>query len=116
MSDPFFLTAGDLLPIIEGTLEDEHGDPIDLSAASAVTFSVQSSGIASTMFSASVAFSTATVGASAAHVEHHWNSGTVPTAPGFYQGQWRVTQSSGKKLTVPNPGYVPITVGTSLGG
>lgn len=116
MSEPFFLVEGDLLPALEGQLLDETGAPVDLSAASLCVFSVRPSGIASTIFTASCAFSVATAGASAAHVTHNWNTGRVPTIADFYQGQFRVTFTSGKKLTVPNPGYVPITVGTSMGG
>lgn len=112
---PFFIVAGDLLPTLEGHLYDEDGSPIDLSTCTGMTVSVCPSGMPTPIFTAaSCAFSTATSGASAGHVHHDWATGAVPTRADFYQAQFRATFPNGRPLTSPNPGFVPIVVGTSM--
>lgn len=112
--EPIFLVAGDLLPSVQGTLEDFDGEPLSLAAASLVQFLVQPSGYPSTIFTASCAFSTADTGASVGHVTHSWSASTVATAPNFYQAQFRITDNAGRTRTVPNPGYHPLTVATRM--
>jgi hypothetical protein len=111
---PIFLVAGDLLPNIQGTLEDFDGYPLDLSAASSVAFMCRPSGTASTLFAGSCAFSTATEGASVGHITFTWAANFMPTAPDYYQAQFRVTDIVGRPRSVPNPGYHPLIVGTRM--
>lgn len=111
MGHVFQITAGDSLPIIGGQLQDENGNPIILAAASSVMFLMRPSGVATDLIATSALWSTATEGASAAHVEYPWAPGGVntPTA-GVYQGRWRVTFPGNVRQSVPNPGFVPIII------
>lgn len=113
--EAFFLVAGDLLPTVDAVLEDENGAPLDLSLASGMQFRLRASGAAAAFVIASCAFSVATVGgASVGHVTHAWGPTTVPTVAGLYEGQFRATFPGSRTLTVPNPGFLSVTVGAAL--
>jgi len=124
VSRGFFLVAGDLLPVLDAALEDEFGEPVDLSVASSVVCILRPSGVASALFVASCAFSLASPGgasgypsggASCGRVTHAWATGAVPTAPGAYQARFRATYPGNRTLTVPNPGWLAVTVDPSVG-
>jgi len=115
MSEPFFLIAGDLLPIIDGSLQDATGAPLPLSAASLVELRVRPSGVATSLFTLPCAFSVATAPQpSCGHVTGFWSASQVPTLANFYEAQFRITYASGKTQRVPNPGFQPVTVGTAI--
>lgn len=116
MSGVCFLVAGDLLPVVDATLLNEHGDPVDLSLASSVGVHVRATGAATPFIvGASCAFSAATPGApSCGHVTYAWAASAVPTQAGLYEVQFRAWFPASKSLTVPNPGFQALMVGPRL--
>jgi len=102
MSAEFFIKKTNRLPILQCELEDSNG-PIDLSGAEVeFVYKYKPTG--------AVNLRTGTiVSATSGIVQYPWTSGDVSSA-GVYWGEWRITFSDGKQLSVPNDSYITFEI------
>lgn len=115
MGHAFQIKQHDRLPVLAAALEKSggttDGDPIDLSASgplgvpSVVRFLMRASGAANSLVAQTATVTAATLG----EVEYHWQSGETATS-GYYEGEFEILWSASRLQTVPNQGYIPITV------
>lgn len=103
-SDSFYLKQGDTLDDLDRTLRNADGTAIDLSTATAVRFHMRRAGTVIVDAAASVVGT-----ASDGNVRYEWQSGDTDT-PGHFQSEFEVTFASGKVITVPNDGFMPIII------
>lgn len=108
MSRPFFIKRDDLVPAITGYVEDDRG-AVNLTQASAVTFSMRASGASAALISGAVA---SIVNATQGLIAYPWASGQTATV-GYFEGEFKLTWPQGPQR-VPNPGFQPITVGRRI--
>lgn len=99
MSD-FYITYLDTLPVVRANLSDDNGY-VDLSTATNVYFIHQIKSRAA----APITGAATILGASSGFVEYSWPTGTPPSG-GTYYAQWRNQFSNGRRLTVPNDGFI----------
>lgn len=103
------MKRGDLLPSIAATLSYAGVGPIDLSNAASVKFIMRLPGVATPKVNRAAAFEDRVAG----KVRYDWQGTDTDTA-GRYHAEFEVTDSSGKKLTAPNDGYVWVTIVADL--
>jgi hypothetical protein len=105
----FSIKENDLLPTLDATLSDEAG-PIDLQG-STILF-IMSTGTGATP-KVSATASSMQVGdgsdGSKGKVRYSWVEGDTDET-GSYIAEFEVTVSGGKKLTVPNRGYIRVRI------
>lgn len=104
----FFIKRGDTLPLLRRTLELD-GTAIDLSAAT-VKFLLRAADAGTGAVGAG---SVSVIDATGGVVEYSWGAADTATA-GSYYGEFEAT-IGGKRLTVPNTGYINIEVYQDLG-
>lgn len=104
-----FMKEGDRLPALRMQLLDSTGAPIDLTAASSVTFRMRNSSGALVAMAGTATIITAATG----YVQYAWGAGDTG-AVGGYVAEW-VCDFSGLALTVPTNGYVTVQVVDALG-
>lgn len=97
MSD-FFLKQYDRLPILRANLSTDDGY-VDLSNTT-VQFIYQRKN----RLTQPVTGSATILGSPSGYVEYAWPTGATDTN-GVYYGEWRVSTSSGKKISFPNDSY-----------
>ena len=104
-----FLRAGDTLPVVDTTLTDSTGAPIDLTTATGVTFNMALKGSSELTVSSPAAVSGTP---SNGQVQYAWASGDSDI-PGSYLAVFVVEWSSGSQ-TFPSEGAISILVQPSL--
>jgi hypothetical protein len=103
------MKTGDLEPSIAATLTYSDGTVVDLTAATTPRFLMRAHRAA-----ALTVDGTATVvNAAAGTVRYDWASGDTDTA-GLYRAEWEFS-IGGKKMTVPNDGYLYVVIRDDLG-
>lgn len=108
MATDFQIKRFDLLPPIESTLKYADGSVINLTGAT-VKF------IMTTQQFVSVVNAAATVVTPlAGAVSYDWAAGDTDDV-GDFRAEWEITFGNGKPLTVPNGGYLTVTVTRDLG-
>lgn len=103
----FYLKQGDTSPYLRGTAYDSDDNVIDVTGAS-ILFKMRRIG-GSKVVDATAAIVTASAGL----VEYRWASGDTDVV-GEYEGEFEITFASGKIETIPNKGYIPITIGDDI--
>ncbi len=103
---PFVIKQGDTAYSLKRELVDENGLAIDLTGAT-VTFAMMSAKTKVVKVPRSTA---SIVGAPTLGVaQYDWQTGDTNTA-GDFLGDFKVTLAGGVIKTIPNRGYVPISV------
>ena len=106
----FYITQGDLEPLLTAVLVDENEEPVPLTAATSVKFIMRepNSGTAKINAAASI------VGPAVdGRVRYTWTGTDTDTAED-YDAEFEVTWSSGGKTTFPNFGYFRVKVKKQL--
>lgn len=105
------MMQGDLLPVLEATLTDEDGAPVDLSDIGSLTFRLGrgSSGDDVLVERAAEVVGDGTEG----NVRFVWEEGDTDVA-GVHRGSFRLV-SGGKPTTFPNDGYITVHIGDAVG-
>ncbi len=110
----FYIKRGDTLPVIEGVITDENGDPLGL-AGCTVRFGVRKEGkkVALLDQPAVIVNASAPVGhIDRGRVRYLWQPGDTGTTlgAGDFEGEFQVTLASGDIGTAPNDSYIGIVV------
>ena len=105
----FWIKENDRLPYLEKTLVDGSGVPVDLTGASAVSFTLLDDDGAELWVHAASIVSPPTAG----KVRYAWGAGET-TTPGEYHGYFSVT-SAGLIQSYPTIGYIDILVAAQDG-
>lgn len=104
-NDPFVIKQNDTREELVRTLKDSSGTVIDLTGAT-VKFTMRSKADGSLKIDeGAVTVTDATGGI----CKYTWQTGDTDTV-GQYEGEFNVTLSGGGEITVPNDGYISITV------
>ena len=107
MSSKFFLKTGDRAPSLTAQAKDATGTPVPFGAGATAKFSMKLRVGGTTL---KVNGATATVvDQSLGTLQYDWASADVDAA-GTYDGEFEVTKTDGRKLTVPNDGYITIVI------
>lgn len=93
----FYLSEGNLLPVLVEDLYGPDGGLLDLTSASVEIIFVPKNR------NRPEVVRTAVIVSLSGRVQYSWQSGD-PFYPGTYSYQWRVTYADGRKLDVPNGG------------
>lgn len=101
----FSIKRGDTEPALAATLEDDEGNPVDLTNVNGVDFHMKDPRESGTKVDAAA---TVTDGANGV-VEYRWASGDTDT-PGEYDAEFEVTYSGGGVETFPNDGFLTVKV------
>lgn len=98
MREPdFFLTVGDQQPVIQATLLDPDGNPIDLTGSTVVFSMAPTTRSGTTMGGAATIVGDPTLGV----VQYAWQEiDTIES--GDYDAEWIVTGGDGRQMTFPN--------------
>jgi hypothetical protein len=104
MGDTFYLKQSDTSPVLEATLEDGEGSPVDLDGAS-VDFQLSEPRNGSQVLDESATVHDGDNGV----VRYDWASSDTDT-PGRFQGEFVVTYADGAVETFPNVGYYDIII------
>ncbi len=107
MSD-FYIKRGDRLPSLAATLLGADSAVINLTGAT-VEFHLLAVGGISLVVSAAAVIVSATLGT----VRYDWGASDT-TTPGDYYGEFQITFSDGKKLSVPNDSHFRVTITDDL--
>lgn len=110
MADTFNIKRGDRLPVLEATLLDGDGKPLNLSTASSVTLRLRERGSTT---NASIVGTCVVAGSSRGEVEYRWASGETD-AVGTFAAELVVTWSDGRTQTVPSRGRLTVIISDSL--
>lgn len=104
------ITEGDRYPPIQSVLTDASGTPLDLSQwSTAGRFILASSTGVSPSINESVV-TTSTVGV----VTYNWSTAALGLDAGHYWGEFKIYDATGKRLTVPNGGYLTVEIQPGL--
>jgi hypothetical protein len=116
MAHAFHLKIHDRRPILSGqAVREDDGEPLDLgqgtALASSVHFYMRASGAATPLISNPGTIMNASLG----RLGYFWLSGETATA-GAFEGEFELRLAAGASitLTVPNHGYIPITIGSQI--
>ncbi len=109
MADTFYLTKGDLLPVLTATMLGATGSPINLASASSVTFQMWPAADLpnSTTFTIKSPCSLANAGAGV--VTYAWQ-GTDTATAGIYYCNFVINWPGGATQTVPSPGHDSVII------
>lgn len=110
MSDDFVLKSGDNLPELDAVLLDSHGEPVDLTGATA-TFTwrpITGTSLDNQTVNATV------VSAADGTVKVSWTAQDLEQ-PGVFWGEFKVTFSGGEILSFPNDRHLRFRVVQDLG-
>jgi hypothetical protein len=106
----FTIGQGDTASILTDTLEDQDGNPVDISGAT-VAFKMRKLDATTPTVNAAASNKQNGDGTDGSKGKVSYTWGNVDTAvPGSYVGQWVVTYSSGKVQTFPNWTYISILI------
>ncbi len=111
----FDIKRGDTLPILEGVVKDDKGNPLDLGGCT-VTFAVRKVGktVALIDAPATIVNAAAPVGdPDRGRVQYIWRTGDTGTllGAGSFEGEFQVRQADATKIgTAPGDGYIDIQV------
>lgn len=106
----FAIKAHDRLPSIQATLSTA-GAPVDLTAATAVTFIMRPAAGGTVKVDAAATI----VSAASGVVRYDWVAADTNT-PGSYQAEWEVVWTGGRKQTFPTLTYHTVDVLADLDG
>lgn len=104
MTADFHIKQGDTSPAIEAILEDESGNPVDLTN-STVQFHMKKPNADSVKVDAPANIIEAKEG----QVRYGWAEGDTDTT-GRYHAEWEVTYADDTVETFPNSGYLEIRI------
>lgn len=104
----FLIRAGDTASVIQQTLEDENGNPVDLTGAT-VRFHLAPVTTNGTAVLDAAATVVQAGSASMGVVKYTWVAGNTGVA-GLYLAEWQVTYSGGSVQTFPNGSYVLVRI------
>jgi hypothetical protein len=99
------MKVGDLLPVLEATLQDPAGAAVDLTQVTTVVFAMDGVTLAGT----AAVDADPTTGI----VRYTWAGADTATA-GEYYGEFKLTWSGGEEQTIPASGYVLIRITEDL--
>lgn len=104
------MKQGDLLPVLDATLLDENGVPINVTGLT-VAFHLRKTGATALKVNAACSLVTPNQGL----VRYTWVSGDTDTV-GEYEGEFEITYAAPTRtLTCPNSGYFYVTINAQLG-
>lgn len=106
----FNIKTGDLLPVISATLRNADGTAISLVNASSVAFHMRRRGTTTLLVNGACSIDDAAGG----QVSYTWQDGDFSES-GEYEGEYEITYTSGKVLTVPNNKHLSIVITGELG-
>lgn len=106
MSDRFNIKQGNLLPTLRVQCLDGDGEPVDLTTATAQTFSMR---LAETGVVKITGGACTVVSSTAGTVDYAW-SGTDTNTAGDYEGEVTVTFAAGKASTFPGLGRIGVHI------
>ena len=106
----FYITQGNLLPVLTVSAKDGAGAAVTLSNVQSVQFHMwaQYPGGATLKINAAGSYA-ADPGDGTARLSYTWASGDTDT-PGEYWATFTVTYTNGKTQTFPTPGHLDIQV------
>lgn len=104
----FWIRQGDTAPQLEVTCQDDNGNAVDLSGATAVQFH-----LADKQYAEKVSASGSIKDAAAGKVVYAWSDGDTDEAGEFY-GEFQVTHADGSIQTFPNREYIRIRIEREL--
>jgi len=105
----FTIGRGDRLPEITATLSGDDNEALDVTGCTVKFILTPVAGGTPTVSAAATVTS-----ASAGQVKYAWDADDTQTA-GYYQAEWEVTYSDGRKLTVPNGKKLAVSIVQDLG-
>lgn len=103
----FVLARHDRLPSLRGTALDDAGSPVDLTAATGVTFTLRPYTAPGAALAPVTFTSAGTIDGDS--LQYDWAATDTATS-GIYRGQFTLTFPGPKTLTVPNNAYLLIGV------
>lgn len=106
MSGLFYLKAGDTVPILEATLRDESGNPVELTGADVQLHLIEPRG-GPTFLDEPATIADESEGV----VRYEWADGDT-TESGRYRAEFVVTYVDGGVETFPNSGYHDVLIST----
>lgn len=110
----FEIKEGDTSPAIKYQLQDEDGNPVDLSGAN-VRFMMRLGSADTLKIDTSESGAVAVTDAAGGIVEYAWQVDDTDAA-GTYQAEWEVTYSDGSVETFPNTeDFIIIGINKDLG-
>lgn len=109
MAADFYIKQGDTSPAIEAQLEDEAGNPVDLTGAS-VDFHMKAPSATGLKVDAAGTIFNQSEG----KVRYEWASGDTDTT-GLFHAEWEVAFGDGSVETFPNTGNIEIEIVAELG-
>lgn len=104
MGNTFYLKSGDTAPVLEATLEDGSGNPIDLTGAS-VQFNLRQARAGDLLIDNGMTIADASNGL----VRYSWADGETDVN-GRYRAEFIVTYGDGSIETFPNSGYHDVVI------
>lgn len=108
MSD-FQIKRGDRLPVLEATLLDSDGKPLNLATASTVQLRLRERSASTTALTGTCVIT----GAGRGEVEYRWGASDTASA-GTFDAELVVTWSDGRVQTVPSRGVLKVIINQSL--
>jgi hypothetical protein len=110
----FRLKEGDQSPTIKYQLQDEQGDPVDITGFQEVRFLMRPQTSSSLTVDADTNNGVTVTDAANGIVKYEWDSSDTDTS-GSFKAEWEVAFSGGDKETFPNTEYIDIYIQRDLG-
>lgn len=110
----FEMKRGDQSPTIRYQLQDDQGDPVDVTGFSDVRFLMRPRTGSTLTVDADTNSGVTVTDAANGIVQYEWDAADTDTA-GSFQAEWEVTFSGGDKETFPNTDYIDIYIESDLG-
>lgn len=108
-SADFHIKQNDTSPAIESQLEDESGNPVDITGFNRIEFHMAAPGSDTAKVDDDDTGNVSATDAANGKVKYEWQSGDTDTA-GRFHGEWQVEYSDGTIETFPNTDYIEIRI------
>lgn len=105
----FHIKQNDTSPAIQAQLEDQSGDPVDISGYNEVSFHMKLPGASSAKVDTDTGSGVSVTDAPTGQVEYSWSSGDTDTAE-RYRAEFEVEYSDGSIESFPNSDYIEIRI------
>lgn len=105
----FHIKQNDTSPAIESQLQDESGNPVDITGFNEIEFHMKLPSSDTAKVDADTASGVSATDETNGEVKYEWSSGDTDTAERFH-GEWSVTYSDGTTETFPNSDYIEIRI------
>lgn len=105
----FYVKQGDTSPAIESRLEDDEGDPVDISGYTAVSFHMKPKDADTVKVNDDDSGNVTVVDPANGLVKYEWQSGDTDTS-GRFEAEWQVTYADGTEETFPNTRNISVRV------